>query len=121
MPTDRLWGDRRLLMCAHASDIMKTAAILIPALSAALLFIVGVHAQDQLPANNPYAAIVKRNVFGLVPPPEPADQQAAEPAPKITPNGIMTIFGKLQVLFKVTAEPQPGKQIQDQYYVINEG
>src|SRR5438445_6940572 len=100
MPTDRLRGDRRLFICAHASDIMKTAAILIPAMSAALLFVVGIHAQDQLSTNNPYAAIVKRNVFGLVPLPEPADQdqQAAEPAPKITPNGIMTIFGKPQVL-----------------------
>jgi hypothetical protein len=120
MPTDRLRGDRRLFMSAPASDIRKTAALLMPAMSAAWLLVAGAHAQDQLPANNPYAAIVKRNAFGLAPPPEPADQPAAEPAPKITPNGIMTIFGKPQVLFKVTPT-DPGSSAKEKTYILDIG
>ena len=55
---------------------------------------------------NPYAPIVVRNVFALVPVPV-VDPNAQPPDPplKITPNGIMSIFGNLQVLFKVTGKP----------------
>ena len=75
-------------------------------------------------ADNPYAPIVTRNVFGLVPIPtnNPADQgPPATPPPKITPNGIMTLFGKLQVLFKVAIPPAPGQPAKDQSYVMGEG
>ena len=74
--------------------------------------------------DNPYAPIVARNVFGLVPIPtnNPADQAPpAAPPPKIMPNGIMTLFGKLQVLFKVAAPPAPGQPAKDQSYVMGEG
>jgi hypothetical protein len=74
-------------------------------------------------ANNPYQAIVERNVFGLVPIPEAPPPQSTKPndasLPKITPNGIMTIFGKLQVLFKVS---EPGKAAsQEDSYIMSEG
>jgi hypothetical protein len=67
---------------------------------------------------NPYAPIVVRNVFDLTPVPV-VDPNAALPETplKITPNGIMSIFGNLQVLFKVTGKPN-GKE---DSYILMEG
>jgi hypothetical protein len=64
-----------------------------------LTFIAGVRAEDVFPNKNPYASVVARNVFDLktvVPP-----SQVIEPIEKITLNGIMSIFGKPQAIFKV--------------------
>ncbi len=76
-------------------------------------------------SGNPYALIVSRNVFGLVPPPPPPDPATEgpppEPPPKITPNGIMDIFGKLQVLFKVAVKPPPGQPQKDESHVMAVG
>ena len=74
-------------------------------------------------ADNPYSPIVQRNVFGLVPIPTnpPVDPSAANPPPKITPNGIMTLFGKLQVLFKVAVPAKPGQPAKDESYTLGEG
>jgi hypothetical protein len=75
-------------------------------------------------ADSPYATIVARNMFGLVPipPPDPdAGKPPVEPPPKITPNGIMTIFGKDQALFKVANKPKPGQPAKDDSYVLAEG
>lgn len=74
-------------------------------------------------ADNPYAPIVTRNMFGLVPIPavDPASLAPATPLPKITPNGTMTLFGKLQVLFKVTGVAAPGQPAKDDFYVMGEG
>jgi len=72
----------------------------------------------------PYAPIVTRNVFGLVPIPtnNPADAAPPPPPPpKITPNGIMTLFGKLQVLFKVAGVAKPGQPAKEESYVMSEG
>jgi len=114
---------------------MKTAAI--PVLAAALLVAGAVHAQDLTASDKPvvtvkaaepdkpYAGITSRNMFGLVPIPvvDPAtlNQPPPDPPPKITPNGIMTIFGKLQVLFKVATKPPPGQPQKDDAYVMTEG
>ena len=72
---------------------------------------------------NPYAPIVTRNVFALVPIPTnpPVDPTPATPPPKITPNGIMTLFGKLQVLFKVAGTAKPGLPAKDESYVLGVG
>jgi len=74
-------------------------------------------------APNPYTPIVTRNVFGLVPIPTnaPVDTTPEAPPPKITPNGIMTLFGKLQVLFKVAGVAHPGQPPKDESYVLSEG
>ena len=74
-------------------------------------------------APNPYTPIVTRNVFGLVPIPTnaPVDTTPEAPPPKITPNGIMTLFGKLQVLFKVAGVTHAGQPPKDESYVLSEG
>jgi hypothetical protein len=75
--------------------------------------------------DTPYASIVARNMFGLLPippPPDPAaNQPPPEPPPKITPNGIMSIFGKDQALFKVANKPKPGQPAKEDAYVLAEG
>ncbi len=70
-------------------------------------------------AGKPYAVIVERNIFGLVPIPEvdPASLAPAIPLPVITPNGIMNLFGQLQAMFKVAAKP-PAKEAS---YVLSVG
>jgi hypothetical protein len=77
---------------------------------------------------NPYAPIVARNIFGLLPPEAPPDPalEAAKSLPKITPTGIMGVFGNWQVLFKVaaaaTAKPgQPGQPAKDDFYILSQG
>ena len=73
--------------------------------------------------DTPYTAIVTRNVFGLVPIPTnpPVDPTPATPPLKITPNGIMDIFGKLQALFKVAMPAKGGQPAHDESYVLGEG
>ena len=73
--------------------------------------------------DNPYTPIVTRNMFDLVPVPvgPPPDSTPATPPPKITPNGIMTIFGKLQALFKVAGVAKPGQPAKDESYILGEG
>jgi hypothetical protein len=73
-------------------------------------------------SGNPYTPIVERNVFGLVPIPvhDPEAEVPVVPPPKITPNGIMTLFGKLEVLFKVQ-DNTPGQPPKEDSYVMCEG
>ncbi|HEU5395927.1 MAG TPA: hypothetical protein VFV81_02080 [Verrucomicrobiae bacterium] len=66
--------------------------------------------------NNPYTAIGIRNVFSLNPP-TPVVQQQPEAPVKITANGIMTIFGVEQVLFKASGGPLKTEQS----YILSEG
>ncbi|HTB83130.1 MAG TPA: hypothetical protein VK742_05700 [Candidatus Sulfotelmatobacter sp.] len=72
---------------------------------------------------NPYSTITARNVFALVPipPPAPVDTTPPDPPIKLTPNGIMNVFGQLEVIFKA-AIPAKGKEpAHDQSYVMAEG
>lgn len=77
-------------------------------------------AADTVPPGNPYAPLVTRNVFGLNPP-IPVDANPVEPPVKITPNGIMSIFGRLQVLFKASNPPAAGKPAGETSYILSEG
>jgi hypothetical protein len=74
-------------------------------------------------SDNPYETIVAHNIFGLEPMPTnaPADVQSDDPPPKITPNGLMSIFGQSQVLFKVAASPEAGQPPGDKSYVMSVG
>ena len=84
-------------------------------------------APDAGPANDssqPYGTIVARNIFGLVPIPPPAPDTPAtpvDPPPKITANGITSILGQLQALFKVTPPAKPGQQAKEISYMLSEG
>lgn len=79
---------------------------------------------DLTPGDNPFSLIVARNIFGLLPIPTnpPVEASSAVPPAKITPNGIITIFGTAQVLFKVLAAPVLGQPpIREQSYMLGEG
>ncbi len=100
---------------------MKRLGKIVVCLASGLVLNAGARADDHMLSNNPYAPIVVRNIFGLNPPlPTDADQPA-EPPPKITPNGIMSIFGQLQVLFKVAGTAKPGQPAKDDSYILSEG
>ena len=70
-------------------------------------------------ADNPYTPIVTRNIFGL----NPVDPVVpdVDPPPKITLNGIMSAYGKLQALYKVAGTGKPGQPAKDQSYILSEG
>jgi hypothetical protein len=100
---------------------MKQLGKIVVCLASGLVLNAGARADDGVLPNNPYAPIVVRNVFGLNPlQPVDADSQG-EPPPKITPNGIMSIFGRLQVLFKVAGTAKPGQPAKDDFYILSEG
>jgi hypothetical protein len=101
--------------------IMKRLGKIVICLASGLVLNAGARADDGVLPNNPYAPIVVRNIFALNPPP-PADAgPPADPPPKITPNGIMSIFGQLQVLFKVAGTAKPGQPAKDEAYILSEG
>ena len=103
---------------------MRFAGHFIARLALAMVLAVSARAVSQDVPGNPYLTVAARNVFALLPIPtnNPADSAPPpEPPPKITPNGIMTLFGKLQVLFKVAVKPPPGQPAKDQSYVMTEG
>lgn len=88
-------------------------------LAGGLVLNASLRADDAALTANPYALIVTRNIFGLNPPPPPVDPNAApaEPAVKITPNGILSVMGQSQVLFKTSGGGKPGEQS----YILSEG
>ena len=86
-------------------------------LAGGLVLSAGARADNVASAGNPYEPIVARNIFGLNP--VSAETPPGDPPPKITPNGIMSIFGKLQVLFKVAGTGKPGQP--DHSYILSEG
>ena len=91
-----------------------------PALAAAVADAPATPAADNA---HPYATIMARNVFGLVPipPPPPPPAPPEDPPPKITANGIMDVFGQLQALFKVSLPGKGGQPARDQSYMLSEG
>ena len=97
---------------------MKRVGTLALCLAGGLLWSAGLRADDAALSGNPYGVVVERNIFGLNPPPlvDP-NATVVEPPAKIIPNGIMSIFGQLQVLFKVAGKP-PAK---DANYILMEG
>jgi hypothetical protein len=90
-------------------------------LASGLVLNTGARADDSVLPNNPYVPIVVRNVFGLNPAPTNDAANTQEPPPKITPNGIMSIFGQLQVLYKVAGTAKAGQPAKDDSYILSEG
>jgi hypothetical protein len=101
-------------------ETMKRVGKIAIWLAGGLLLSAGARADDAVVASddNPYAPIVTRNVFGLNP--VQADEPVGDPPPKITPNGIMSISGRLQVLFKVAGTGSAGQPAKDQFYILSE-
>lgn len=85
-----------------------------------LVFSAGLCASGGAVSNNPYEPIVTRNVFGLNPPQKHAVTKPQPPA-KITPDGIMTIFGTPQVLFNVAVPPHPPTPATEKSYILSVG
>lgn len=101
---------------------MKRAGSILICLASGLVLSAISRADDTLPADNPYGAIVKRNVFGLNPVPvQIAQPDNGPPPPKITLTGIMTLFNKPEALFKVAGVRRDGKPPQDESYIFTEG
>jgi hypothetical protein len=100
---------------------VKDVGRLFICLAGGLVLNAGLRAGDAVLPDNPYAPIVTRNVFNLNPPPPPGAAQPAEPPPKIVLNGIMSILGRWQVLFKVSPQPKPGQQTKERAYILSEG
>jgi hypothetical protein len=74
---------------------------------------------------SPYAAIAVRNIFGLNPPVvttnDPNELLMAS-LPKITPTGIMSVFGQSKVLFKVAdAATKARPPAKEEFYILSEG
>jgi len=99
---------------------MKCLGKIALCLAGGLVLNTGLRAENSILPANPYATIVVRNVFGLNPPKPVEEAPPGDPPPKITPNGIMSIFGQLQVLFKV-APPAGVPNAKEQSYVLSEG
>jgi hypothetical protein len=79
--------------------------------------------QDANIPDGPFSSIVARNMFCLVPipPAAPPVSDPVDPPPKITPTGIMTIFGRDQALFKASNMARPGQPSKEEAYVLSEG
>ena len=92
-------------------------------LAGGLVLNAGLRAEDAVSPDDPYALIVTRNVFGINPPTLGSEesQKKAESLPKITPNGITSVFGHQQVLFKVAVPARPGQPGKDQSYILSVG
>ena len=103
-------------------DRMTPAGRTLLCLLASLVLVARSQATSADTPGNPYQAIVERNVFGLKPPPAPAETEPAKPPPpKITLTGIFTMGGKHALL---STPPQPGKaagESRAQYFTLAEG
>jgi hypothetical protein len=72
--------------------------------------------------NHPYKVIPATNVFRLrSPPAKQAETPEQMPLPKITLQGITTILGRRQALFKVTLPARPPEPAKEIACVLSEG
>ncbi len=100
-------NSRRLLLCAFTALVfwMVTRAI-----------------GNETSGENPYQAIVDRNVFALKPPPPPPDPEANKPPPpKILLTGIYEMGGTKRVLMKVAMPARPPEPAKEVPLTLSEG
>jgi hypothetical protein len=104
----------------HTMNVVRTLCFALAA-SAALARALG--ADEPEPAARPYTSIIARNIFGLLPPPPPVDPNVvpADPPPKITANGITSIFGQLNALYKVDFPAKDGQPAKQNSYMLTQG
>ena len=72
-------------------------------------------------AENPYADILRRNVFGLRPPPRPVTESPRGPVPKVRLTGITTILKGKRALLKVEFPGKPLERSKEESYILTEG
>lgn len=71
--------------------------------------------------NNPYTAIASRNIFNLRSPPPVAETVPLDdPLPKIKLEGITSILGGWEVLFKANEANPAGTVVKEQSYILKE-
>jgi hypothetical protein len=99
---------------------MKYLGKAVVCLASGLVLSTGLCADNRASAGDPYEPIVTRNIFGLNPP-QPHAVKEPEPPSKITPDGIMTIFGSPQVLFNVEVPPHPPTPATQKSYILSQG
>lgn len=102
--------------------LSRAAALRIPSPNSSMASAPNNPSPEALSSDVPYSMIAARNVFGLVAP-EPTPDPNAKPEvalPKITPEGIMGVFGKYQALFKV-APVKPDPKAKEEFYILGEG
>ncbi len=100
---------------------MKRVGTICLCLAGGLVLNAGLRAENAGSPADPYAAIAKRNVFALNPPPPPGPAVPAVPPPKITLNGFFSVYGRSQAMYKVAIPPRPGQPGKDQSYMLSEG
>jgi hypothetical protein len=100
---------------------MKHVVKIAVCLASGLALNAGLCADNVVLPNNPYAPIVARNIFHLKPPQAADAATDANPPPKITPTGIMTIFGTRQALFTVDGVSKAGQPGKNESYILSEG
>ena len=88
--------------------LMKCVGKLALGLAVGLVFSAGAQSNDvvAVSADNPYTAIVVRNIFGLNPI-VASDEPVGDPPPKIMLTGIMSTVENSQALFKVAGTGKP--------------
>ena len=101
--------------------LMKRVGKIAIYIASGLALNASLQAGDVLLPNNPYAPIVAHNMFGLNPPQAAGATTDANPPPKITPTGIMTIFGSRQALFTVEGASKPEQPGKSGSYILSEG
>ena len=99
---------------------MKPVANLDVCLAGVLVLIAHARSEAAILSSNPYTLIAARNVFGLNPA-QPAETVPGKTPPKITLNGIMSIFGQPQALFRIAGMVNPGQAPRENSYILGEG
>ena len=80
---------------------MKRDGKMLICLTGGLVLSVSARAVTADAQGNSYQGVVIRNVFSIKPPLKPSSLKSVEPEPpRITPLGIMSMFGRQQALFK---------------------
>jgi len=102
---------------------MKRSNVLSICLLSGAVWAAAAKADESTTAASPYGTIAARNVFALAPLEIPSIPDTPAPQlPKLLPDGVMTILGRAQVLFKVvTLENSPGVQTKSASYIMAEG
>ena len=111
------------LRLLYLTGIMTRTVLMVTCLAGSLWLCASARAIVPDSGDNPYAAIVERNVFGLKPPTAAVDPASVKPPPpNITLTGLTTILGKKRALMKVLLpSAKPGQPPAETSLMLAEG